>query len=184
MTVDAPEMSKAVEPERGPGWVSGAVDRWRAILVVVLTVAAVALAGWVYYFQYRPDEQVDASVSAAAKKAAEEGTVAMLSYSPESLTADIAKAKSHLTGEVLDRYTRLTDQILPAAAQQREVATTASVVRAAVSELHADSAVVLVFVDKESTSKANPAPKLRPAAVRATMKMVNGSWLIEKFEPL
>lgn len=184
MTVDAPEMSKAVKPGRPPKWIRGAMDRWRAILVVVLTVAAVGIAGCVYYFQYRPDEQVGASAADAAKKAAEDGTIAMLSYAPETLVADIAKAKSHLTGEVLDQYTRFTDGILPAAAQQREVTTTASVVRSAVSEVHADSAVVLVFVDKEYTSNANPAPKVGPAAVRATMKKVNGSWLIEKFEPL
>jgi Mce-associated membrane protein len=184
MTVDAPQVSRATEPAGRPDWVRGTVDRWRLILVVVLTVAAVGLATATYYFQYRPDQLVDAAASTGAMKAAEDGTVAVLSYSPEHLTADIAKAKTFLTGEFLDYYTHFTDQIFAAAAQQQEVTTTANVVRSAVAELHPDSAVVLLFVDKDSTSKDKPAPQQRPTSVRATMKKVDGAWLIEKFEPL
>jgi Mce-associated membrane protein len=43
---------------------------------------------------------------------------------------------------------------------------------------------VLLFVDKESSSRDKPAPETKPTAVRATMKKVNGSWLIAQFEPL
>jgi Mce-associated membrane protein len=160
-----------------PGWVRG-------LVVAVLACVFVVAAGLVYYFQYRPDEQIDASVSTAAKKAAEDGTIAVLSYEPATLTGDIAKAKSYLTGEFLDYYTHFTDSILETAAQQREVSTSAHIVRSATADLNADSAVVLLFIDKESTSNANPAPKLTPTTVRATMKKVRGSWLIEKFEAL
>lgn len=165
-------------------WIGAGRARWRPILVVALVVATAALAACVYYFQYRPDQQTDAAASAAARKAAQDGTVAVLSYSPESLSDDIATAKSYLTGEFLDYYTHFTDQIFAAAAQQQEVSTTANVERAAVSELHPDSAVVLLFVNKVSTSKAKPAPVATPATVRATLAKVNGSWLIAKFDPL
>ena len=107
-----------------------------------------------------------------------------MSYSPENLTNDIAKAKSYLTGDFLDYYTRFTDQVFAAAAQQQQVTTTANVERAAVSELEPNSAVVLLFVNKESSSKDKPAPVMKPTTVRATMKKINGSWLIEQFEPL
>ena len=123
-------------------------------------------------------------MAATAKQAAEDGTVAVLSYSPQNLTDDIATAKTHLTGDFLNYYTHFTDQIFAAAAQQQQVTTTANVQRAAVSDLHPDSAVVLLFVDKESSSKDKPAPVTTPATVRATMKKVNGSWLIAQFEPL
>ncbi|MDT5096144.1 MAG: Mce-associated rane protein [Mycobacterium sp.] len=184
MSVEAPVRPQPVESERIPGWVLDVLHTWRAILLVVLTAAMVGAAVAVYYLVYRPDQQNDAAVSAAAKKAAEDGTVAVLSYEPENLTSDIAKAKSYLTGEFLDYYTRFTDSILAAAAQQREVATAAHISRSATADLHADSAVVLLFVDKESTSRSNPAPRMTPTTVRATMKKVNGNWLIEKFEPL
>jgi len=172
------------ERGRARRWIPAARARWRVIFVVALTAAAVVLAAGVYYFQYRPDQQIDAAAAAAAKQAAEDGTVAVLSYSPENLTDDIAKAKSYLTGDFLDYYTHFTDQIFAAAAQKQQVTTTASVERAAVSDLRADSAVVLLFVNKESSSEDNPAPVTKPTTVRATMKKVNGSWLIAQFEPL
>jgi len=178
------EDSTPVAQGRIGRWISAGRARWRVILVVGLTAAAVGLAAGVYLFQYRPDERIDAAVAATAKQAAEDGTIAVLSYSPQSLTDDIAKAKSHLTGDFLNYYTHFTDQIFAAAAQQQQVSTTASVERAAVSDLHPDSAVVLLFVDKESSSKDKPAPVTRPTTVRATMKKVNGSWLIAQFDPL
>jgi Mce-associated membrane protein len=184
MTIDDRKDAKPVDRRRTHGWVRAGLARWRVILIVGLTAVAVGLAAGVYYFQYRPAQQIDATVAAAAKKAAEDGTVAVLSYSPQNLSADIAKAKSYLTGDFLKYYTHFTDQIFAAAAQQQQVSTTASVERAAVSELHPDSAVVLLFVDKESSSKDKPVPEGKPATVRATMRKVNGSWLIAQFEPL
>jgi Mce-associated membrane protein len=178
------EDSTPAEPEGIRRWIRVGRARWRVILIVGLTAVAVGLAAGVYYLQYRPDQQIDATVAAAAKKAAEDGTVAVLSYSPQSLTDDIAKAKSHLTGDFLNYYTRFTDQIFAAAAQQQQVSTTARIQRAAVADLHPDSAVVLLFVDKESSSKDQPAPAAKPTTVRATMKKVNGSWLIAQFDPL
>jgi Mce-associated membrane protein len=178
------EDSTPVAPGRTWRWIRAGRARWRVILIVGLTAVAVGLAGGVYYFQYRPDQQINATVAATAKKAAEDGTVAVLSYSPENLSNDIATAKSYLTGDFLDYYTHFTDQIFAAAAQQQQVTTTASVERAAVSDLHPDSAVVLLFVDKESSSKDKPAPQTKPTTVRATMRKVNESWLIAQFEPL
>jgi Mce-associated membrane protein len=156
--------------------------RWRRI-VVVLTVACVGFAAWYYAYQYRPDAKVDTTVASTAKKAAEDGTVAVLSYSPDHLTDDIAKAKSYLTGDFLEYYTHFTDQIFAAAARQQQVSTKTNVVRAAVSDMHPDSVVVLLFVNKVSTSKDNP-PSMQPTTIKATMKNVEGSWLIAQFEPL
>jgi Mce-associated membrane protein len=167
----------------GAGLVGAAIQKWRVILIVALTVAAVGFTAWFYVYEYRPDQKVDAGMAAAAKKAAEDGTVAVLSYSPDHLKDDIANAKSHLTGGFLEYYTHFTDQIFAAAAQQQRVSTTTNVVRAAVSDLHPDSAVVLLFVNKVSTSKDNPT-SMQPTTVKATMKKVDGSWLIEQFEPL
>jgi Mce-associated membrane protein len=178
------EDSTPVEPGGIRRWIRAGRARWRMILIVGLTAVAVGLAAGVYYLQYQPDQQIDATVAATAKKAAEDGTIAVLSYSPQSLSDDIANAKSYLSGDFLEYYTHFTDQIFAAAAQQQQVTTTARVERAAVSELRPDSAVVLLFVDKESSSKDKPAPVIKPTTVRATMKKVNGSWLIAQFEPL
>ena len=52
--------------------------------------------------QYRPDTQTDDAVAQSAVNAARDGTVALLSYKPDTLDQDFDAAKSHLTGDFLD----------------------------------------------------------------------------------
>ena len=82
------------ERARTGRWIRQRLPKWRAIVLAALVVAAIGLAAGVYYFQYRPEQQTDAAAADSAKKAAEDGAVALLSYTPENLTGDIAKAKS------------------------------------------------------------------------------------------
>jgi Mce-associated membrane protein len=69
-------------------------------------------------------------------------------------------------------------------AQKGELTTTAKVIRAAVSELHPGSAVVLVFVDQTTASKQKPEPVKTASSVLVTLTKINGSWLIAKFDPV
>ena len=104
---------------------------WRLLVLTVLVIAALTLAGSVYYFQYRPDQQTGAATDEAVLQAADDGSVALLSYAPDNLDQDIANAKSHLTGDFLKYYTDFTQQVAAAAARERQVQSTATVVRAA-----------------------------------------------------
>jgi Mce-associated membrane protein len=88
------------------------------VVLVVLTVISAGLAAWLYFYQYRPDQQTGPSVAQAALGAASDGTVALLSYSPESLDRDFATAKSHLAGDFLSYYDQFTQQIVAPAAKQ------------------------------------------------------------------
>jgi Mce-associated membrane protein len=123
-------------------------------------------------------------VAASAMDAASEGTVALLSYSPESLDQDFATAKTHLTGEFLTYYTQFTTDIVTPAAKQKDVKTSADVVRSAVSEIQPDSAVVLVFINQTTTSKENPAGSFTASSVKVGMTKVDGKWLINAFDPV
>ena len=163
---------------------SRVTSRSRVIALAILAVAAPALAVGVFFLQYRPDQRTDDAVRQAAAEAAEDGAVAVLSYSPDTLPREIANAKSHLTGNFLAYYNKFTDAIMADAAQQRQVKTTAQVAEAAVSDVHPDSAVVLVFVNKVTSSKQQPNPTMTPATVRVTLTKVNRSWLISEFDPL
>jgi Mce-associated membrane protein len=107
-----------------------------------------------------------------------------LSYSPENMDRDFANAKSHLTGEFLAYYNTFTEQIVAPMVQQKHITQTATVVRAAVSELHSDSAVVLVFLNETTSSKEKPQSQPTPSAVRVTLTKVSGSWLISNFDPV
>jgi Mce-associated membrane protein len=154
---------------------------------IVLTVALLASAGaaaWLYFGQYRTDQKTDEAAANVVLDAAKTGTVAMLSYSPDTLDKDFANAKSHLTGDFLSYYTNFTQQIVTPAAKQKAVKTSAAVVRAAVSELHPDSAMVLVFINQNTTSKENPDGAFAASAVKVGMKKINGTWLISAFDPV
>ncbi|AGB24675.1 hypothetical protein Mycsm_04436 [Mycobacterium sp. JS623] len=154
---------------------------------IVLTIALLASAGaatWLYFGQYRTDQKTDDAAAKVVLDAAKRGTVAMLSYSPETLDKDFANAKSHLTGDFLSYYTNFTQQIVTPAAKQKAVKTSAAVVRAAVSELHPDSAMVLVFINQNTTSKENPDGAFAASAVKVGLKKINGTWLISQFDPV
>jgi Mce-associated membrane protein len=194
VTVDSEAANEvAQEPARGRPtgrraavigrWMRRCVARWRPILLTILVVAALAFGAGYFYFVYRPDLQTDNAAAHQVIKAASDGAVVLLSYSPATLDRDFANAKSRLTEDYLAYYQRFADQIVGPAAQRGQVTTTATVVKAAVSELHPSSAVVLVFVKQKTTSKEKPEPVVTSSSVRVALTKVNGSWLIEKFDP-
>ncbi|MCV7103678.1 hypothetical protein [Mycobacterium palustre] len=154
------------------------------VILVLLLLASAGAAAWMYFTRYQPNQRTDPAVARAVVNAATDGTVALLSYSPESLDKDFATAKSHLSGDFLSYYTQFTDQIVAPAAKQKSLKTTAHVVGAGVQELHPDSAVVLVYVDQATTSKDKPDPALSASTVLVSMTRVNGNWLITKFDPI
>jgi Mce-associated membrane protein len=159
-------------------------EQWRSILLVASVIAAVGLAAVLFFLQYRPDRQVDDAAAHRAIQAASDGAVASLSYSTDHMDRDFANAKSHLTGEFLAYYDTFTKQVVAPAVQQKQITQTATVVRAAVSELHPTSAVVLVFLNETTTGKDKPQPLTTPSSVRITLTKVNGSWLISKLDPV
>ena len=163
-------------------WTRRCLARWRPILLTILLVASTGFGVGYFFFVYRPDLQTNDAAAHQAIKAASDGAVALLSYSPETLSRDFTNAKSRLTENYLAYYQQFADQIVGPAAQRGQVTTTATVVRAAVSEMQPNSAVVLVFLKQKTASKEKPQPVVTSSSVRVTLKKVNNSWLIEKFE--
>jgi Mce-associated membrane protein len=187
----------ATAPEARRGALSWAASHAAAIVLVVLLVGSIAGAASVYWWVYRPDQRayglslfsmdVNKQISERQKQvtdAARDGTVALLSYAPDTLDKDLANAKSHLTGEFLKYYSQFTDQIVAPAAKQKGVKTEATVARAAVSELHPDDATVLVFVNQVTTSKDRPDPALATSSVMVKLTKTDGRWLIAEFNPI
>jgi Mce-associated membrane protein len=193
VTVDSAAAKEvAQEPARGRPtsrrtavigrWMRRGLARWRPILLTLLLIVATGNAARIFYFDYRPDLQTDNAAAHQVIKAASDGAVALLSYSPATLDRDFANAKSRLTEDYLAYYQRFTDQIVGPSAQRGQVTTTATVVKAAVAELHPSSAVVLVFVKQKTKSKEKPEPVVTSSSVRVALTKVSGSWLIDKFE--
>ena len=158
--------------------------RWRPILLTVLLIAATGWAADLFYFEYRPDQQTDKAAAHDVIRAASDGAVALLSYSPDGLSRDIDNAKSRLTGDFQASFKRFTEQVVAPAAQRGQITTTVRVIRAAVAELRPKSAVVLVFISLKATSRDEPAPVKTTSSVRVNVAKVNGVWLISKFDSL
>jgi Mce-associated membrane protein len=154
------------------------------LALVVGLLAAGGLAGWLYFTQYRPDTQTDAAVEQSAVNAARDGTVALLSYKPDTLDKDFDAAKSHLSGDFRNYYDQFTKQVITPAAQSKGVTTTAQVVGAAATEMHPNSAVVLIFVNQLTTSKERPDPAMASSSVLVSVAKQHGDWLITKFDPV
>lgn len=154
------------------------------VILILLVLISGGVTAWLYAHYHQPDQRTSPRVARAALSAASDGTVALLSYSPDSLDKDFAAARSHLTGDFLSYYDQFTQQIVAPAAKQKSLKTSAHVMRAAVAELHPDSAVVLVFVNQSTTSKDNPEPSMAASSALVNLSLVDGKWLITKFTPV
>jgi Mce-associated membrane protein len=159
-------------------------SRISVAVLAVLLVASLGLTAWLYFFQYRVDQQTGPESQGVALQAAKDGTVALLSYAPETLDKDLDAAKTHLTGDFLSYYTNFTDQVVRVAAKQKSVKTTATVARGAVSEMQPSTAKVLLFVNQVTMSADRQEPAATSSSVLVTLTKVNDSWLISAFDPV
>lgn len=185
----ADETDDAVEADGAPAErarrsIPPRARRIGAAVLAALLLVSCGVATWLYFKQYRPDQQTDTDVVRMVTRAASDGATAVLSYSADSLDQDFAAAKSHLAGDFLSYYDQFSRQTVAPIAKQKSMKSTAKVTGAAVSELHPDSAVVLVFVDRVTTTKDNPQPSVAVTNVLVGMSRISGNWLITKFSPV
>jgi len=167
---------------------SGTRGLLRGLLVPLLLGALLLVSAgattWIYFAQYRSDQAVGDVVKARVMQSASDGTVSLLSYSPETLDKDFANAKTHLTGDFLNYYTQFTAEIVTPAAKQKAVKTSAAVVRSAMGQLQRTSAEVLLFINQTTTSKENPDGSFTASSVKLGLTKVGNDWLISSFDPV
>src|ERR1700744_920685 len=120
------------------------------VMLAAATCGAVALGGWQILIKSQPLPANQVAAREAAMKAASDGSVAVLSYSPDHLQEDFSAAESKLTGDFLNYYKQFTSQVVAPAAQQKQVTTTAKVEKAGVESLTSTSAAVLIFVNQST----------------------------------
>ena len=159
--------------------------RLGAILLAVALVASAGVAAWLYFKQYRPDQEIERGrVRRRAGRGEERHGRAAVVLTGEPGQGLRERRSRNLTGDFLSYYTQFTEQIVTPAAKQKSVKTSATVVRAAVSEMHPDSAVVLVFINQITTSKENPDGAFAASAVKVGLKKISDAWLISSFDPV
>lgn len=163
---------------------STARSRWWSMLVLVLLIGSAAVLATVYFTQYQVMRQTGAAAEQAVVAAASSGTVALLSYAPETIDADLASAKSQMTGEFLTYYGKFTADVVAPAVRDRGVKASALVVGAGLMEIHPAEAKVLVFLNQETVSRDRPEPAFTASSVIVSLAEVDGKWLISAFDPV
>jgi Mce-associated membrane protein len=150
------------------------------VLLPLLVMAAAAGAG---YLKYQAGSARAARTAAITSvEAATDGTIALLSYRPDTVQATLTAASDRLTGQFRDSYTSLTNEVVIPGAKEKNISATATVPAASSVSASEDHAVVLVFVD-QSVIVGNDAPSATASAVQVTLDQTGGRWLISGFDP-
>jgi Mce-associated membrane protein len=158
---------------------------WRPVVTYgVLPALAVLLVVGFGYLKWQNSAAARDHVAAAdSVRAATDGTVAMLSYRPDTVAKDLDAARGRLTGQFLDSYTSLTHDVVIPGAQQKQIAATATVPAAASVSAAGAHAVVLLFVN-QTTTVGTGTPTSTASTVRVTLDKADDRWLISQFDPV
>lgn len=184
-----PDTSDIDDADEGARWGRPATPRrriaWARIVVFgVLPALALTLTLGAGYAKWRNDSVRDAeSAGGAALRAATDGTIALLSYRPDTVEADLSAASDHLTGAFRDTYGELTADVVIPGARQRLITAVATVPAAAVVTADVNRAVILAFVN-QTTTIGDGAPADTASSVRVTLDKIGDAWFISGFDPV
>jgi Mce-associated membrane protein len=156
----------------------------RMVAYALLPALALLMASAAGYLKWQDATlREDQAAHPQSVQAAVDGTVALLSYRPETVDKDLEAAKSRLTGKFLDAYTSLTRDVVIPGAKQKQISATATVPAAALTAETATHAAVLLFVD-QTVIVGKAAPTNAASSVRVTVDKIDGRWLISQFDPV
>jgi len=150
---------------------------WTALLLFVVT--GVGLLGWQHHLHNQAEE--------ARQQATEAATAAVpdvLSYNYRTIDDDLARAKTHLTGDFARQFGQLTSQIVAPQAVQGQITTRAEIAATSVVEAVPNRVVELLFVNQTTQGLNLPQPRVDGSRLVLTMEKVNNQWLIQNLEPI
>jgi Mce-associated membrane protein len=158
---------------------------WSPVVAyALLPVFALLIASTAGYLKWQDATlREDRAAHPPSVQAAVDGTVALLSYRPETVEKDLEAAKSRLTGKFLDAYRSLTRDVVIPGAKQKQISATATVAAAALTSQNATHAAVLLFVD-QTVIIGKTAPTNTASSVRVTLDKIDDRWLISQFDPV
>jgi Mce-associated membrane protein len=175
--VDSTETADAEEPKRRIQW-------GRVLAYGVLPAVALLLALGAGYLKWMDNSVRDSeNVRDEAVQAAQDSTIALLSYTPDKVEQQLGAARDLLTGDFRDSYTSLTNDVVIPGAKQKQISAAATVPAVASVSAKPGHAVVLVFVN-QTVIVGQTAPTDTASSVRVTMDKIDGRWLISKFDPI
>jgi Mce-associated membrane protein len=158
---------------------------WKRTLTygVVPALALILVLGAGYLKWQAGSAALSETASVKSTQAAVEGTVAMLSYQPDTVEKDLSAAEDRLTGGFRVDYAKLINDVVIPGAKQKKISAVATVPAAASISATANRAVVLLFVN-QTTTVGNDTPTASASSVRVTLDKVGERWLISHFDPV
>jgi Mce-associated membrane protein len=154
------------------------------LVAAALPVVALILALGAGYLKWLDGSARESRTAAEQSvRAATDGTVAILSYRPDTVDRDLKSAADRLNGGFRQEYTQLVSDVVTPGAKQQHISAAATVPVAASVSATQNHAVVLVFVN-QTTTIGNDAPTQTTSSVRVILDKVDGRWLISQFDPV
>nr|WP_244601980.1 hypothetical protein [Mycobacterium pseudokansasii] len=181
-----PHCDDSTQPPAGVAQrrVNGGVRWSRVVPYGLLPGVALVLAMGLGMLKWQNTSALDAAQARTESvRAATDGTIALLSYRPGTVQAELEAARSKLTGSFLQAYTSLTHDVVIPGAKQKQISAVATVPAAASTSATSTRAVVLLFVNQTVVVGQNP-PSSTTSTVRVTLDKVDGKWLISQFDPV
>ncbi|GAA4546441.1 hypothetical protein [Pseudonocardia xishanensis] len=171
----------AVRP-RMPAPVVAKVERMpgrsrRLLLVIAALVAALAVIAAVTFAAltaYR--SHITDTARTEATEAARTSVAQVLSYSPQTVDADMARARENVTGDFATEFNGLLGSLVQPAVTQG-LTTTTTATRAGVVEASPSQVQVLLYLEQRTT-RPDTQPTANASKALVTMTDVDGRWLI------
>ncbi|MFC9764897.1 hypothetical protein [Rhodococcus jostii] len=159
--------------------------RRRAVLPILaaVTVLLLGYSAIMHFSAGTRDSRLEQVRSGAAGEIGDL-TATILSYSPDTVEADVETAKTHLTGNFLTEFSDLGASDIVPRAKQDAISAQWDVTGTSLVSAEADAATVLVFLHGTVTSGATPQPEELSSSVRVRAERTGQSWSISDLEPL
>ncbi len=177
--------SREARDETGDEPAGGRSFGWKRMLVFgLLPVVAVLLMVAAGYLKWVDGSaRADDMARQQSVRAAEDATVALLSYRPETVEQQLSEARKFTTGGFRNFYTSLIHNVVIPGAKEKHVSAVANVPAGAPVSVDENHAVALLFVD-QTVTVGTQAPTNTESRVRVTLDKVDGRWLVSGFEPV
>lgn len=152
-----------------------------AVIVGCVALTLTCGAGWLRFH----DGQQSAALLGGPEsvRAATEGTIAMLSYSPDTVDTDLLAVRDRLTGDFRESFTALVNDVVIPGAREKKIHSSATVPAAASVAADNAHATVLVYVN-QTTVVADDPPTDTTTSVKVGLEKIDGRWLISDFAPI
>lgn len=148
------------------------------VLAIVALITAIAVVSWMAHSQRVEDDR-----AAEAQKEVGTSLVRLLSWTPRSVLSELDDEKGLLTGDFADDYAELVQDTIGPAARKSGLSSTAEIRASGVISQDGDKTELLYFVNVTVTGKGQK-DEVVGSRIRVTAVERDGTWLIEKYDPI